>query len=175
MDADELMQAVRDEGLDTPVLDGQGRLHAGAVVLHHVGDAWDVYLVDERHAVIASTLRTYDVESDALERVLLKLRQVKRARHNPAAAADISEDIESFLKNFPGKSDDAVWSTAEGAPRRTAVRAVLDETLAVDVHTEGKTLSEIGAEVRSVLRARHPELTDAALRRLGNYFTYLVK
>ena len=37
------------------------------------------------------------------------------------------------------------------------------------------SLAEIGDEVRAVMRERHPELSDAALHRLGNYFTYLVK
>lgn len=80
MDTSELMQTVRDEGLDAPVLYGEGRLHDDSVVLERDGDMWKVFLIDERHAVIESTLRTYDNEPEALERVLLKLRQVKRAR-----------------------------------------------------------------------------------------------
>lgn len=88
MDRAELARIVRDEGLDSPVLDGVGRLHDDAVVLDRDGDGWKVYLVDERHAVIESTLRRYDDESDALERVLLKLRQVAKARRSRAAIAD---------------------------------------------------------------------------------------
>lgn len=88
MDTAQLMEIVRDEGLDTPVIDGVGRLHDDAVVLERDGDAWKVYLVDERHAVIESTLRTYTNESDALERVLLKLRQVAKARRSSAALSD---------------------------------------------------------------------------------------
>ena len=38
-----------------------------------------------------------------------------------------------------------------------------------------KSLSEIGDEVVAVMRQRHPELSSAALEKLGNYFTYLVK
>ena len=33
----------------------------------------------------------------------------------------------------------------------------------------------VGDEVRDVMRERHPDLSDAALHRLGNYFTYLVR
>lgn len=88
MDVSELMGIVREEGLDTPVLYGDGRLHDDAVVLEREGDAWKVYLVDERHAVIQSTLRTYESESDALDRVLLKLRQVAKARRSRAALSD---------------------------------------------------------------------------------------
>ena len=88
MDASELMRIVRVEGLDTPVLYGVGRLHNDAVVLDRDGDTWTVYLVDERDAVIESTLRTFDNESDAFERVLLKLRQVAKARRSRAALSD---------------------------------------------------------------------------------------
>lgn len=88
MDAGELMRIVDAEGLDKPVLYGVGGLHNDAVVLEREGDAWKVYLVDERHAVIESTLRTFDDESDALERVLLKLRQVAKARRSLAALSD---------------------------------------------------------------------------------------
>ena len=80
MDTSELMQVVRAEGLDTPALYGVGRRHDDAVVLERDHDTWTVYLVNERNGVIESTLRTFDSESDALEHVLLKLRQVAKAR-----------------------------------------------------------------------------------------------
>ena len=85
MDTSELLRVVRVEGLDTPVLNSVGRLYDDAVVLEHDRDVWKVYLVDERNAVIESTLRTFDSESDALERVLLKLRQIAKARRSRAA------------------------------------------------------------------------------------------
>ena len=75
MDVSELRRIVHAEALDAPVLYGEGRLHDDAVVLERDGDAWRVYLVDEREAVIESTLRAFDNEPDALEHVLLKLRQ----------------------------------------------------------------------------------------------------
>ena len=88
MDTSELMQVVRAEGLDTPVLYGVGRLHDDAVVLERDRDAWKVYLVNERNVVIESTLRMFDSEPDALERVLLKLRQIAKARRSRAALSD---------------------------------------------------------------------------------------
>jgi hypothetical protein len=88
VDAGELMRMVRAEGLDAPVLDGVGRLHSDAVVLDRDGGSWTVHLVDERGAVIESTRGTFDTESEALERVLLKLRQVAAARRSLAALAD---------------------------------------------------------------------------------------
>lgn len=80
MDTTELMRIVAAEGLDVPVLYGQGRLHDDAVVLERGGDAWQVHLVDERAAVIESTVRAFDSEPEALAHVLLKLRQVARVR-----------------------------------------------------------------------------------------------
>ena len=88
MDTSELLRIARAEGLGTPVLQGVGRRHDDAVVLDRDGDEWTVYVVDERDAVIESTLRTFDSESEAVERVLLKLRQIAEARRSLAAAAD---------------------------------------------------------------------------------------
>lgn len=80
MDTNELMQHVADERLDTPILDGVGSLHEDAVVMTHDAGVWTVYLVDERDAIVRSTLKTFDSKSDALEHVLTKLRQVAAAR-----------------------------------------------------------------------------------------------
>ena len=88
MNAGDLMQIVREEGLDTPVLYGAGRLHDAAVVLERDGDRYTVFLVDERHNPIRSTIRTYGDEAEALERVLLKLRQVAKARRSMAALSE---------------------------------------------------------------------------------------
>jgi hypothetical protein len=84
MDASELLRVVRAEGLDTPVLLGVGRRHDDAVVLDRDGSRWTVYLIDERAAVIESTRRTFDSESEACERVLLDLRRVAEARDSLA-------------------------------------------------------------------------------------------
>lgn len=80
MDVDELMTVVRDEGLDQPVLEGQGVLRNEAVVLEREGDGWVVFLANERGGRISSTVRQFEDRSDALEYVLEKLRQTQRAR-----------------------------------------------------------------------------------------------
>lgn len=88
---------------------------------------------------------------------------------------DISEAIVLYLKHYPGKNQDEFLSRVDDEPTRVAVRAMLDETIRTRIDWDEKTLIEIGEEVQSVMRERHPELSDAALRKLGNYFTYLVK
>ena len=88
MDTGELMRMVRAEGLDAPVLAGVGHPHGDAVVLDRDGSSWTVHLGDERGAVIESTRGAFDTESEALERVLLKLRQVAAARRSLTALAD---------------------------------------------------------------------------------------
>ena len=88
MDAGELLRIVRAEGLDTPVLNGVGRHHDDAVVLDRDGRQWTVSLVDERDAVIESTRRVFDTESEAFERVVLELRRVAEARRSLTALAD---------------------------------------------------------------------------------------
>ncbi|MDJ1114602.1 hypothetical protein [Microbacterium dauci] len=82
MTLDELLRTVAEERLDTPVLSGAGVLHDDAVVLERRGDHFVVFLVNERHAVIESTLQTFDAEDAALAHVLRKLRQVARARRS---------------------------------------------------------------------------------------------
>ncbi|MFT3799076.1 hypothetical protein [Microbacterium sp.] len=79
------MQIVEDEHLDVPVLNGVGRLQLDAVVLERRGDGWTAYLVDERAQPFETTVKTFVDESDALDYVLLKLRQVARARRSQAA------------------------------------------------------------------------------------------
>lgn len=85
MDIDELTKIIDEEKLDAPVIYGGARLHDDAVVLERSGDGWSVYLVDERASAIESTRREFATESDALEHVLRKLRQVARARRALAA------------------------------------------------------------------------------------------
>lgn len=85
MDVSELMAIVAAEDLDMPVIEGAGRLHLDAVVMQREGSSWKVFLVDERHQPIAPTVRSFDDESDALEHVLRKLRQVQKSRRSMAA------------------------------------------------------------------------------------------
>lgn len=76
---------------------------------------------------------------------------------------------------LPGRNDDEFRATITSEADRDAVRAVLDETLRIRVDRGQESLGEIGDEVRDVVRGRYPELSDAAVEKLGNYFTYLVK
>lgn len=75
MDTSELMRIVREERLETPVLDGVGTVCAESVVLKRGDALLTVYVADERGGAIGATLRTFNNESDALGYVLLKLRQ----------------------------------------------------------------------------------------------------
>jgi hypothetical protein len=58
---------------------------------------------------------------------------------------------------------------------RDAVQSLLDEAMAMPVEWDDKTLVDLGDEVVVRLRERHPDLSEEALRRLGQYFTYLVR
>ncbi|WP_435749094.1 hypothetical protein [Microbacterium sp. PMB16] len=88
---------------------------------------------------------------------------------------DLSAAVVVYLTNFPGRND-AEFEAQFGSPGiREAVRVLLDETIAIQMDWAGRTLNDIGDEVERVMHARHPELTDAALKSLGDYFTYLVK
>lgn len=80
MDVSQLMRIVSEEELDTPILYGVGGFRLDAVVLERDRATLKVYLVDERNQVFESTTRTFDNEPQALEYVILKLRQVKEAR-----------------------------------------------------------------------------------------------
>lgn len=86
MDTNELMQVVRVENLDMPVLYGVGDRHTEAVVLERGGGVWTTSLVDEDFETITATLCTFDTETAALWNVLRMLRQMAAAR--PTALAD---------------------------------------------------------------------------------------
>lgn len=88
---------------------------------------------------------------------------------------DISEAIVVYLWNSPGRNDVEFQTRFGDAEALTAVRAVLDETMRAPIDMAGKTLVEIGADVRALMHERHPELSEPALKKLGNFFTYLVK
>lgn len=104
------------------------------------------------------------------------VRSVTFLMCSEAAGPDLSEAIVLFLKHYPGKNDDEFRSRVTDPALQDAVRAILDETMTIQVDWDVKaTLPEIGDEVRDVVRQRHPDLADAAVDKLGNYFTYLVK
>jgi len=88
---------------------------------------------------------------------------------------DLSEAIVLSLKRYPGRNADEFAARFGDGNAHSAVRSVLDETMRVPIDMAGKSLVELGDEVAEIMRQRHPELSDAALRKLGNFFTYLVK
>lgn len=90
-------------------------------------------------------------------------------------AFDISEAIVVFLKNYPGKNEEEFAERYDSMDARDSVRAILDETMKIQMDWTGKSLNDIGDEVERVMHQRHPELSAAALDSLANYFTYLVK
>ena len=88
---------------------------------------------------------------------------------------DISEAIVVFLKNYPGKNEEEFEARFGTEAAREAVRSVLEETSRIRIDWGDKSLVDIGDEVEKVMHERHPELSAAALEKLSNYFTYLVK
>ncbi|MCR2762627.1 hypothetical protein NQ152_03800 [Microbacterium sp. zg.B48] len=88
---------------------------------------------------------------------------------------DISEAVVVFLKNYPGQNDEEFEARFGTDAAREAVRAVLDETSRIRIDWADKSLVDIGEEVEQVMHERHPELSAAALEKLSNYFTYLVR
>lgn len=88
---------------------------------------------------------------------------------------DLSEAIVVHLTNYPGKNEAAFEARYGSTGIREQVRAMLDETISTRIDWAGMSLSEIGDELERVMRERHPELSDAAISKLGNYYTYQVK
>lgn len=124
-------------------------------------------------AVHRSVRRAYPrLADDAVRSVTFLMCSEARERNR---RPDLSEAIVLFLRRFPGKNEEEFRSRVDTAALRDAVRSILDETMRIHIDWGDKTLAEIGGEVRTVVRERHPELSDAAIHKLGNYFTYLVK
>ena len=91
------------------------------------------------------------------------------------SAHDLSEAIVVYLTNYPRSNAQHFEATFPGDAARDAVREVLTETLRLEPDWNGKSLSEVSRDVREMMHDRHPELSAAALRSLGNYFSYQVK
>jgi hypothetical protein len=87
----------------------------------------------------------------------------------------VSDAIVLYLKRFPGKNTEEFLAEVHDERTREAALAVIGEAHQVPMVWGTKTLIEIGQEHRAMMRQRHPELSDAAIDNLGNYFTYLVK
>lgn len=88
---------------------------------------------------------------------------------------NISEAINVYLTNYPRSNKEEFESKFPEEDDYAAVRAILDETVQIQVEWDGMSLSQIGDAVREVLHERHPELSEEAVKHLSNYYTYLVK
>lgn len=145
MTVGELMRIVQVEELATPVLYGEGN-RENAVVLEREGEIWKAYLTDERTGMFEKTLRTFDNESEALEYVLLKLRQGKKAH----------QSIASLFKNKRKPSKPTHVRQINGAHRE----AFLDDTRPYPEKIRF-TLSQMdGSSFWSFALWRVPEGTD---------------
>ncbi|GAB3277993.1 hypothetical protein GCM10027426_15870 [Microbacterium lacusdiani] len=80
MNRAELKKIIADEGLVDALFLDEESIDEDAVVFEPRGSEWAVYLTIERATVVPATFRTFTDESEALEYMLLKLRQSARAR-----------------------------------------------------------------------------------------------
>jgi hypothetical protein len=90
-------------------------------------------------------------------------------------ADDLSEAIVVRLKNYPASNAQQFEARYPGNSAKVAVEEMLTETLALEPDWYGKSLSDVSRDVREMMHERHPELSEAALRCLGNYFAYQMK
>ena len=88
---------------------------------------------------------------------------------------DISEAIVVFLKNYPARNEEEFQARFGTKGALEAVRAILDDTSSIRIDGADTSLVDIGEEVEKVMHERHPELSAAALEKLSNYVTYLVR
>lgn len=91
---------------------------------------------------------------------------------------DISRAIVLYLRNYPGKNDeafDSYFGPALAPNAKAQVRSMLDEAMKIDVDWTDRSLIEGGEFVKSVMADRHPELSQQALASIGHYYTYLMR
>jgi hypothetical protein len=110
---------------------------------------------------------------------------VRRAAHATLGAiqtklsrdADINDAVTLYLEHYPGDNDklfDTLYRAAATATRNS-VRALLDESMSIEVDWNSLSLNDAGDFIESVMHKRHPELSTAALKYIGNYYTYLMR
>lgn len=91
---------------------------------------------------------------------------------------DSSEAVTLYLKLYPGCNGVAFDSRYghSSSRMRAHVRQLLEEAQRVPVEQLGAVdIGAVGDYVETVMRARHPDLTDQALGAIGNYYTYLMR
>lgn len=80
MNRSELKTVIDDEGLVDACFLDEGSLREDSVVLERRESDWAVYLSGERAGTVQTTFRTFAAEEEALDHMLVKLRQHARVR-----------------------------------------------------------------------------------------------
>lgn len=88
---------------------------------------------------------------------------------------DLGAAVELYLAEYPNSNKEEFAATFPDESAEKAVRGILRETSGLQVDWGQKSLREVGDEVQQIMSERHPELSDAAADRLGDYFTFLMK
>ncbi|WP_157250882.1 hypothetical protein [Nonomuraea typhae] len=91
----------------------------------------------------------------------------------------ISLALVAYLTGGPSpwpRKDPAALAAAVGADEAAdllpALDALAEEMLTIPVSWENQTLESGTAQAKDEMGARHPDLTDDALKALGSYFSY---
>lgn len=90
---------------------------------------------------------------------------------------DVSEAISLHLKRYPGNNDqefDQYYGRSSN-DARINVRMFLSEAMKVEPDWNRMSLSRAGDYVETVMRKRHPELSQKALEAIANYYTFLMR
>ena len=80
MNRRDLKVIIEDEGLIDAVFLDETSIKEDVVVLERLESDWAVYLTIDRAMIVKTTFRTFATEPEALEYMLVKLRQSARAR-----------------------------------------------------------------------------------------------
>lgn len=98
------------------------------------------------------------------------------AAHEPAPAApDPGDAVLTLLAHRPGTNDEEFARRFPSRATRQAVQDLVDEAIRIPRSPLPSSLIDIGVEVRTCRACTHPELSDAALRKLANVVTYLLR
>lgn len=112
--------------------------------------------------------------SDAGDHASPEFSALRAVAYDPR---NLSEAIAIFLRIHPNKNLEEFRSRfgSDTEVAFAAVREIVRETEQISIDWTGKSLIDIWHEVKDVMHDRHPELSEDALVKLGNYFTYLVR
>lgn len=88
---------------------------------------------------------------------------------------NMSLALELFLKRYPLQNEAEFKRFFPDDQALAAVKEILDEALRLPPTSAAMSLTEISALVRDGMRARRPELSNAALHKLGSYVSYQMR